>query len=177
MGKCSLGIGVKTMAKILLYQWCSDSSEAILRLLPQAMPDYVIDVTDFGYFRLNRRRLASASGECEQKLYDMLAHQNALLDQYESVVCYGTPFFFHLWAETAGGARLCPSLKEQSKALLLRFDAVYLPELTEGDTVAGKLRTMELGVPIVRDLLQGSRTDLRSISDFIQHLGRLGYAI
>ena len=165
------------MNKILLYQWCSPRADAILRLLPKAMPEHVIDVTDYGYFQLHRRRLASASGECEAKLAAMLEQQTALLDQHERVVCYGTPAFFIAWAEAAGGLRVNGALKERARALLTRFDVIYLPDLQDSDTERGKHRTMELGIPAAEEALQGSGTALQRVSDFIEHLEGMGYGL
>ncbi len=165
------------MNKILLYQWCSPRADAILRILPQAMPAHVIDVTDYGYFQLHRRRLASASGECEAKLSAMLEQQSTLLDQHEKVVCYGTPAFFIAWAEAAGGLRVNGLLKERARALLARFDVIYLPDLQKNDIERGKHRTMELGIPSAEEALQGSSTALQQVSDFIASLEGSGYAL
>jgi hypothetical protein len=165
------------MPKILIYQWCSDDSEAILRALPQAMPDYAIDVTDAGYFRLHRRRLASASGECEAKLREMLARQTRLLDQQEKLVCFGTAAFYIAWLETAAALRINPELTRAAQALLPRFDVIYLPLNLQSEAALGKIRTMETGLPILEELLAGAPTELRDIHEFAENLGRADHGI
>lgn len=141
------------------------------------MPDYAIDVTDAGYFRLHRRRLASASGECEARLRDMLARQTRLLNQQEKLVCFGTAAFYIAWLETAAALRINPELTRAAQALLPRFDVMYLPLKPKEEAEPGKIRTMETGLPVLADLLAGAPTELRDIHEFAETLGRKDHGI